>query len=88
MAGVLEEEIDDWAQAIARLHEITAGDPGDARVAGAVASQWSGFGYQNAPLRVLLVQAIEVGYMTALKDVRDGDLDDEIRMWRPGLSDA
>jgi hypothetical protein len=35
----------------------------------------------------MLVNAIEIGYMAALNDVRDGDLDDEIRMWRPDLAE-
>ncbi|MGH3328985.1 MAG: hypothetical protein ACRDPT_14545 [Streptomycetales bacterium] len=36
----------------------------------------------------MLVQAIEAGYMTALQGVRNGDFDDEIRMWRPDLYEA
>lgn len=35
----------------------------------------------------MLVNAIEVGYMDALNDVCDGDLDDEICMWRPELAE-
>ena len=55
----------------------------------AMANLSSAFGYQDAPTDVLrmLVAATEVGYMTALRDVRDGDFDDEILEWRPDLVD-
>jgi hypothetical protein len=88
--SISEYEVNDWAEAIASLHASTAHDPGDARRAyDAVANLWSGYGYQDAPTEVLrmLVNAIEIGYMAALNDVRDGDLDDEIRMWRPDLAE-
>jgi hypothetical protein len=53
-----------------------------------VAMLMSGWGILNAPAPVLemIRQALELGYITALRHVRDGDLDDEIRMWRPGLT--
>lgn len=46
----------------------------------AAANLWSGFGYQDAPGDVLrmFAQAIEIGYLTALRDVRNGDLDDHL----------
>lgn len=88
--SVSEYDVNDWTEAIANLHASTARDPGDERRAyDAVANLWSGYGYQDAPTEVLrmLVNAIEIGYMAALGDVRDGDLDDEIRMWRPDLAE-
>ncbi|MGH3341371.1 MAG: hypothetical protein ACRDPK_00510 [Carbonactinosporaceae bacterium] len=91
MTAVSKEEIDIWVSAIAILHASVARDPGDERAAAdAVANLWSGFGYQDAPMNVLqmFVQAIEIGYMTALQGVRNGDFDDEIRMWRPNLHEA
>lgn len=30
-----------------------------------------------------LVQAIEIGYINTLRDVRDGHFDQELKMWRP-----
>ncbi|MEU7802571.1 hypothetical protein AB0B10_25255 [Micromonospora arborensis] len=53
-----------------------------------MANLWSGYGYQDAPTEVLrmLVNANEIGYMAALNDVRDGDLDNEILMWWPELA--
>ncbi|GGM23535.1 hypothetical protein ACFFX1_10485 [Dactylosporangium sucinum] len=85
-----EYDVNQWAEAIANLHASTTHDSGDARQAyDAVANLWSGYGYQDAPTEVLrmLVNAIEIGYMAALNDVRSGDLDDEIRMWRPDLAE-
>lgn len=84
-----EYDVDSWAEAVTNLHASIAHDPGDARRAyDAVANLWSGYGYQDAPAEVIgmLVSAIEIGYMVALEDVRDGDLDEEIRMWRPDLA--
>ncbi|WP_018784348.1 hypothetical protein [Micromonospora sp. CNB394] len=75
MAEVTRKDVDEWVEMIARLHDNTATDLGDEREAErAVAMLWSGFGYLDAPLDVLrmFVQAIEVGYMAALADVRDG----------------
>ena len=86
----LEYDLDGWTEAIANLHASTAHDPGDTRTAyEAVTNLWSAHGYQDAPDQVLrmLLTAIEIGYLAALNDVRDGDLDDEIRRWRP-LSEA
>lgn len=83
------DEIDDWVRAIGHLHDSVARDPGDARAAAeAVANLWSGYGYQNAPPSVLqmFTEAMEIGYVTALQDVREGGFDDEIAMWRPDLS--
>lgn len=79
-----------WSEAVANLHANTAHDPGDERRAyEAMANVWSEYGYQDAPIEVLrmLVNATEVGYMAALNDLRRGDLDDEIMMWRPDLAE-
>jgi hypothetical protein len=91
MTAIPEEEVADWIQAIAALYAYAARDSEDANAAAdAAANLWSGFGYQDAPARVLemFVQAIEVGYASALRDVREGNFDDEIRMWRPELAES
>lgn len=78
--AVSEEDVSRWVEAIADLHASTARDPGDTRTAEeAVANLWSGYGYRDAPIAVLrmFVQAIEIGYMAALHDARDGGFDDE-----------
>ncbi|GGQ88218.1 hypothetical protein [Couchioplanes azureus] len=80
-----DDDIDSWVEAIDNLHDYTTRDPGDARAAEhAVANLWSGDGYQDAPTHVLrmFVKAIETGYAAALRDVRDGQYDDEIETWR------
>jgi hypothetical protein len=87
----LREAIDDWVRAVSELHASVVPDGRYARAAAeAAAILWSGSGYQDAPPRVqqMLVQAIEVGYLTALQNVRDGDFDGDIRMWRPDLPEA
>lgn len=83
-------DVDGWADAVASLHATVARDRSDERAASeAMANLWSAFGYQDAPADVLrmLVAATEIGYMTALRDVRDGDFDAEILGWRPDLGD-
>lgn len=85
-----EYEVSQWAEAVINLHAGTAHDEGDGRRAyEALANVWSAYGYQDAPIEVLrmLVTATEIGYLAALSDVRNGDLDDEIRMWRPDLAE-
>lgn len=85
MATASADEINDWLQAVSTLHSTVATDPADEHAAReAAANLWSGFGYQDAPGDVLrmFVQAIEIGYMAALRDVRDGKFDDELGGWR------
>ena len=54
-----------------------------------MANRRSGYGYQDASTEVIriLVHTTEADYMAALNDVRDGDLDDDIRTWRPDLAE-
>ena len=88
MSGASEDEINDWVQAIATLHDTVATEPEDeANAREAAANLWSGLGYQDAPGDVLRMfsQAIAIGYMAALRDVRDGDFDYQIPEWRPDL---
>lgn len=85
-----EYDVDQWSEAIANLHANTEHDPGDGRQAyEAIANVWSAYGYQDAPTQVIkmLVNACEIGYMAALNDLRDGDLDAQIQMWRPDLAE-
>ncbi|MFG1840258.1 hypothetical protein ACGFH8_17635 [Micromonospora sp. NPDC049175] len=56
-------------------------DSGDEReTAQAAANLWSRFGYLDARADMLrmFVGALEVGYMTALSDVRDGNINVEL----------
>ena len=88
MSGASEDKINDWVHAIATLHDTVATEPEDEAAARqAAANLWSGFGYQDAPGDVLRMfsQAIAIGYMAALRDVRDGDFDYQIQEWRPDL---
>ncbi|WP_143532041.1 hypothetical protein [Saccharothrix sp. ALI-22-I] len=75
MTAVSEDEINNWDQAIVNLHATVATEPADERAAReAAANLWSEFGYRDAPADVvrMLVHAIEIGYITALRDLRNG----------------
>jgi hypothetical protein len=77
MGGVRHGEADSWAQAIADLRDSVVHDPVDGRIAEQAAARlWSGSGYHGAPAPIaeVLVQAIEIGYASALRDVRNGDV--------------
>jgi hypothetical protein len=54
----------------------------------AAVALWSPRGDPGAPAVVerMLVQAVEAGYLAAVRDVRAGELDAEVRRWRPGLA--
>lgn len=87
-SGASADDLARWADAIGQLHFNTSADPGDERAADrAVANLWSGFGFRDGPPEVvqLVLQAIEVGYLAALRDVRDGQFDTELSTWRPDL---
>lgn len=89
MTSTSQEEIETVAQVITNLHITTVPDE-HARAAGdAAANLCSGVGADllHAPPRLqqLITEAIEVGYATALHDVRNGDFDGDIPAWRPGL---
>ncbi|WP_159025307.1 hypothetical protein [Streptomyces pluripotens] len=89
MTSSPQEEIKNAAQAISDMH-VAAVSAEHARAAGhAAANLCSGSGhrllYVSAELQQLITQAIEIGYATALQDVRDGDFDGNIQEWRPAL---
>jgi hypothetical protein len=56
-------------------------------MAEAIARLWGRFDYQDAPLTILqiLFHALEIGYATAVDDVRDGGFDEDLMLWRPTL---
>ena len=87
---VTAAEVDDWARHIAAMNDTAVRSAADHVAADrAVAMMWSVYGWQSAPFDVqqLLVQAVETGYCLALGDVRDGQFDTEIPMWRPGIGE-
>jgi hypothetical protein len=88
-SSVSREEIDGWTGAVSQLHEASVAG-GDAEVVrDAAARTWSEFGFQQAPAEVLtmLSQATEVGYARALRDLREGWLDDEVYARQQALED-
>jgi hypothetical protein len=85
-----EYEVQQWCEAIARLHEHEVHDD-IARTAGhEMAMLWSASGFQDAPTAVLrmVVQAMEIGYARAIYDVQDGNFDDYLPRWRPHLTEG
>jgi hypothetical protein len=89
MTPTSQEDIGTVAQTITNLHIATVPDE-HARAAGhAAASLCSGAGadllYAPPSLQQLITEALEVGYATALRDVREGNFDDDIQGWRPEL---
>jgi hypothetical protein len=84
-----EDDVDEWVEVAGnlRFHSFNV-DGGDELTAQrAIANLLSAYGYQNAPFPVLEMFAhlLEVGYLTALRDVRNGGFDDELAMWRPDI---
>ena len=80
-----KEEIDGWFDAVDGIWGSAEDEPGDMRLAGeAMANVWSGSGYQPSPTEAwhMLERATEIGYLIALRDLREGDLDDIIRSSR------
>ena len=82
MTSPSQEEIKNVAQAVADLYTATVQDR-DARGAGdAAANLCSGAGtallYASPELQQLISNAIEIGYVTALQDVRDGALEEDL----------
>ncbi|MFF0107378.1 hypothetical protein [Streptomyces hirsutus] len=83
------DEIECAAQVITDLHIATV--PGDhaqaASHAAANLCSGSGSGLLVAPtqLQKLIAEAIEIGYSTALRDVREGNFDGNLQEWRPDL---
>ncbi|MBA2324049.1 MAG: hypothetical protein H0V92_08610 [Pseudonocardiales bacterium] len=90
MTDLPHEQLTRWTDAIDRLHDYTTRNHTDARIATeATANLWSDFGYQAGPPEVstMILHAIETGYAAALRDVRDGDIDDLIEEWQSERED-
>ena len=82
MKDVTQEDLETWIDSVSTLWGTSEDAGGDTRLAGeAMANVWSGFGYPDGPedLMRMVMNATEIGYMIALRDLRAGDLDDEIR---------
>lgn len=87
--SVPQAEVDEWIDAVRRMHYGELSDPDCWEPAArAAVNLMSGCGVIDAPRDVLKMirQAIETGYAKALEDVRDGRFDGQIQMWRPDLT--
>jgi hypothetical protein len=91
MTSSPQEEIKNAAQAISDMHVATVPSEHAHAAGHAAAKLCSGAGhrllYSPTELQQLIAEAIEIGYATALQDVRDGDFDEAIREWRPSLAE-
>jgi len=86
---VPQAEVSAWIHAVESMYYGGLWDPGHASAAEQAASGlMSEYAIVNAPPDVLemLRHAIEVGYLTALAGVREGEFDAQIRTWRPDLA--
>jgi hypothetical protein len=85
-----DSDVTEWSELTSNLYTSAAHDQHDEGLAReAMANLWSAFGSGDLPDHVLrmLIEATEIGYLTALNDLRDGALDSEILAWRPDLAE-
>lgn len=76
-----------WAEDAGRLrHDILRIDPSDERSArDAIANFMSEYGFDVEPVE-MFGDLLELGYVLALRDVRDGKFDGELEEWgRPDV---
>lgn len=89
MTSSPQEAIKNAAQAIWDMHVANIPSEHASAAQHAAANLFSGAGHQllyvPTELQQLITQAIEIGYATALHDVRAGGFDGEIPEWRPSL---
>jgi len=89
--AVSQEDADEWVEIAGRLrYDVFNFDRSDERSAReAIANFMSEFG-SDVPSQAgveMFEQLLELGYLTALRRVRDGEFDGELEEWgRPDLS--
>ncbi len=81
MAEYTDEDVSDWIEAIEQLYGHVVSSQAEGREAShPIAMLWSGgpFSYIDASVEVqrMFIKAIELGYVKALQDVRNGDYPD------------
>ena len=91
MNDYTEREVDAWVQAIETLYGQEVPDDSLGRTAEhEIGMLWEDYGFKDAPAPVLrmMSQAMEIGYLRAIRDARQGKFDDYLRIWRPELTRA
>jgi hypothetical protein len=92
MADVTGGELDECVRIIDAMWAMDVANSGYERKADHAAGMLlSGSTLQAvAPGEILNLvdRAIQVGYMAALNDIRNGTLDDDILQWRPDLAEG
>lgn len=85
MSAASEQDILNWRRGVDSMHSYVGGDTFDLQSArDQVQMLWSGNGFRETQddVQQLFVQLVEIGYMAALRDVREGRYDDQVRSWR------
>ena len=81
----VDDAVWNWNQHFASMRGWAEIDHSDERAAReAMATLWSASGLQNVlphDVMTLLIEATEVGYLCALRDVRAGDFDADLETW-------
>ena len=91
MAEVSQKDVDDWVKVVGHMrHNAFHFDRADevaAQSSLADVDLLDGCGCLIAPppVQELFTQLMEIGYMMALRDVRDGGFDVELASWRPDI---
>lgn len=86
MSAASEEQINEWINGVSNVHSTLAVNMSDELAArDAVAIVWSGNGFRETPddVQRMFTQLVEIGYLTALRHVREGIFDAELRAVRP-----
>jgi hypothetical protein len=91
MAQVSQQEVDDWIKVVGHMrynafHFERADEAAAQRSLGDVdLLDACGCLTSPPPVREMFSQLMEIGYLMALRDVRDGEFDGELASWRPDI---
>jgi hypothetical protein len=88
--GATQDELEEWAERLATVNFNVTRGATEGDLAGKAAPLiWSEFGEPGWPRAgyTMVMQALEAGYAQALSDIQDGDLDGQIAVWRPELTE-
>jgi len=91
MAAVSRQDVDEWVKVVGHMRynafNFDGADELAAQRSIAEVDLLDECGCLTTPpaVREMFVQLMEVGYLMALRDVRDGEFDGELAKWRPDV---